>query len=46
MYASCIIDIAHKNVDRCFSYLVPEEIREQSILIGGDSAQVIRELIS
>ena len=25
---------------------VPEEIREQSILIGGDSAQVIRELIS
>lgn len=29
MYASCIIDIAHKNVDRCFSYLVPEEIREE-----------------
>ena len=25
---------------------VPEEIRERTIMIGGDSAQVIRELIS
>ena len=35
----------------CYAYfnmkeeLVPEEIREQSVLISGDSAQVIRELI-
>ena len=29
MYASCIIDINHKNVDRSFTYEVPEEIENE-----------------
>ena len=29
MFASCIIDINHKNVDRSFTYEVPEEIRDE-----------------
>ena len=29
MYASCIIDINHKNVDRSFTYLVPSELEKE-----------------
>ncbi len=29
MYAFCIIDINHRNVDRSFTYLVPEALRQE-----------------
>ncbi len=29
MYAFCIIDINHRNVDRSFTYLVPEALRQK-----------------
>ena len=31
-YAQVIVDISHENVDRPFSYRIPEHLREQIVL--------------